>query len=308
MPRSNFSRGSCIFFLSMRFATDAELVHEARAGEPAALGLLLSRHRAALHAQAVSVLGCGERAQDAVQDACLIALCRLGELRDPAAFGAWLRAIGRSVCLMGLRGPRLDPLGDEHALSAADDELERHVLRTWVWGAVDALPEAQRVAVMLRYFGRTCSYEEIARITGVPVGTVRSRLNAARSNLAEALIRDATADAPVAARTETWQARLVEAIAGLNDGAGAPAARLFADDAHVHAGRMVCGPRELLPALLADRAAGVVVHVDAVVVGAGEFVLDGSLDSPPGHCPPTYTWVARHDGDRVTRLRFHHPA
>jgi RNA polymerase sigma-70 factor (ECF subfamily) len=292
--------GSLVHLL---LVTDAELVRAAQAGETGALGTLLTRHRAAVYATAVSLLGCGDRAHDAVQDSCVIAMRRLGDLRDPAAFGPWLRAIARSVCLMSLRRPQPEPLSDEHAV--ADDELERHALSAWVWGAIDALPSDQRVAVMLRHFGREYSYEEIARICDVPVGTVRSRLNAARRTLADRLLSEATPDAPD--RSSAWRERLDEAIGSLNDGHGAPAATLFADAARIDAGRMLCGPHELVPALLEDRAAGVIVHIDWVVAGAGEFVLDGSLDSPPGHCPPTFTWVARHDRGRVTRLRFHHP-
>jgi RNA polymerase sigma-70 factor (ECF subfamily) len=280
--------------------TDAELVHAARSGSSEALGTLLARHRPAAYATAVSLLGCGDRAQDAVQDACLIAMRRLSELREPAAFGPWLRAIARSACLMSLRRPRPEPLGDD--LPVADHELEP---REWVWGAVNALPEEQRLTILLRYFGRECSYEEIARLCDVPVGTVRSRLSAARRALAARLLDDATPDAPD--RSRAWHERLADAIGGLNDGRAAPLATLFADDAAIDAGRMTCGPRALVPALLEDREAGVIVHVDSVVAGAGVFVLDGFLDGPPGHCPPSFTWVARHDRGRITRLRFHHP-
>src|ERR687890_540222 len=203
--------------------TDAELVSATRVGDTASLGLLLQRHRAALYAAAVALLGSGERAQDAVQEACLIAMRRLPELRDPAAFGPWLRAIGRNVCLMERRrgGRELlvgDPADEGGLLAEGERELERHVLREWVWGAVDALPEVQRLAVMLRYFGRECSYEEIAEICAVPVGTVRSRLNAARHALAEQLLAEAAPDARVDERTEAWRSRFTDVIGALNRG------------------------------------------------------------------------------------------
>lgn len=73
--------------IGSRVVTDAELVSTARAGDPASLGLLLARHRAALYVAAVGLLGSVERAQDAVQEASLVAMRRLPELRDPAAFG-----------------------------------------------------------------------------------------------------------------------------------------------------------------------------------------------------------------------------
>ena len=63
--------------------TDAELTHAAQAGNIGSLGLLLERHRASMQAVALSLLGYGPEAQDAVQDAMLIALHRIGEVREP---------------------------------------------------------------------------------------------------------------------------------------------------------------------------------------------------------------------------------
>lgn len=81
-----------------RVSTDTELVRAAQAGDVASLGALFGRHRAAMYAVALSMLGAGPDAEDAVQDAALIAIGRLGDLRDPGAAGAWLRGIVRNVC------------------------------------------------------------------------------------------------------------------------------------------------------------------------------------------------------------------
>ena len=63
----------------------------------------------------------------------------------------------------------------------------------WLWTALERLPDDQRVTIMLRYFGRHAAYEEIAATLGIPVGTVRSRLNQAKSRLADDLLRTASA-------------------------------------------------------------------------------------------------------------------
>ncbi|HEV7973883.1 sigma-70 family RNA polymerase sigma factor [Amycolatopsis sp.] len=63
-----------------------------------ALGLLLARHRPGMRAVALSLLGHGHDADDAVQDASLVALLRIGDVRDPAAVGPWLRMIVRNAC------------------------------------------------------------------------------------------------------------------------------------------------------------------------------------------------------------------
>ncbi|MDQ0306249.1 DNA-directed RNA polymerase specialized sigma24 family protein [Kitasatospora herbaricolor] len=74
-----------------------DLVPGTRTGEVAALGALLERHRAGIRAVAVSLLGNAPDADDAVQDASLIALRRIGDLRQPDrqpdSVGGWLRVL-----------------------------------------------------------------------------------------------------------------------------------------------------------------------------------------------------------------------
>jgi len=141
--------------------TDAELVRAAQAGETAGLGTLLERHRSRLHATAVSIVGHGPQAEDAVQDTFLVALRRIGELRDPAAAGAWMAAILVNVCRAQLRRPEAraavaerEPQGPDTAQSAIEDGA----LRDWVWTALERLSEPLRLAVMLRYFTGASSY------------------------------------------------------------------------------------------------------------------------------------------------------
>ena len=84
-------------------ASDAVLATRACAGDLEALAGLFERYRPALYAAAIRLLRNREDALDAVQETSVIALLRLGSLRDPAAVGGWLRAVVRSVCLMRLR-------------------------------------------------------------------------------------------------------------------------------------------------------------------------------------------------------------
>ena len=105
---------------------DAALVRAAQAGDIAGLGALLERHRSRLHAIAVSILGHGPQAEDAVQDTFLIALRRIGELRDPAAARAWLprprQRLPRGAAPARGRVERepLGPAGPRHRAHAID--------------------------------------------------------------------------------------------------------------------------------------------------------------------------------------------
>ncbi|MFG2853438.1 RNA polymerase sigma factor [Streptomyces mirabilis] len=89
--------------------TDEELTRRAQVGETGALGLLLARHQAPMRAVAMSLLGYGPDAEDVVQDAALTALRRIGDVRDPAAVGPWLRAVVRNAARMRLRVARETP-------------------------------------------------------------------------------------------------------------------------------------------------------------------------------------------------------
>ncbi|MEU9336737.1 sigma-70 family RNA polymerase sigma factor [Streptomyces sp. NPDC048290] len=180
---------------------DATLTRAAQRGEVTALGHLLERHRAGMRAVALSILGPGADADDVLQDAALTALRRIGDVRDPAAVGAWLRMVVRNAARSVLRESavlRSLPVDEVHLPSTdigPEQWLERSALRDWVWAALEELSPVLRMPLVLRHFtASVTSYEQIAYACGVPVGTVRSRLSQGRAKLADALA--ATADAP----------------------------------------------------------------------------------------------------------------
>jgi RNA polymerase sigma-70 factor (ECF subfamily) len=193
---------------------DATLTRAAQAGEVAALGLLLERHRAGMRAVALSILGPGADADDVMKDAALTALRRIGDVRDPGAVGAWLRMIVRNASRSVLRDSVVvRPVDDLHLPSTdvgPEQWLERNALRDWVWEALEELSPVLRMPLVLRHFtAGVSSYEQIADACGVPVGTVRSRLSQGRAKLAAALA--ATADAPHGNAEERVRASRIEA-------------------------------------------------------------------------------------------------
>ena len=165
------------------------------------------------YAVAVGMLGHGPQAEDAVHDTFLIALRRIGDLRDPAAARAWLLAILGNVCRAQLRRPAPEPVADvARAARPATGRARRSTalaLRDWVWTALERLsPAAARSRVVLRYFTGASSYEAIADLCGVPVGTVRSRLNAgADASSPTRCSRPPPSAHPGTARTGSWRPR-----------------------------------------------------------------------------------------------------
>ena len=167
--------------LSMDYPTDTELVAAARSGDVAGFGVLIERHRARMLAVAVSLLGWNPGTEDVVQDASIIAMRRLDQLRDPAAAGPWLMAITRNAARMRLRTPDRETPVDLLTLERAhpgpspEEILDGHAFRDWVWSAVNELSEPLQVPLLLRYFTPATSYEQMAAVCDVPVRTVRSR-------------------------------------------------------------------------------------------------------------------------------------
>ncbi|TDU04829.1 RNA polymerase sigma-70 factor (ECF subfamily) [Streptomyces sp. 846.5] len=296
---------------------DTDLVFAARRGDTAALGLLLESYRARLNRQALALLGDPQDAADAVQDTFLVALRQLAGLREPAAFGGWLARIGRNVCLMRLRAARETPVEDVVArldrvrpLSSAEESVERLALSDRVWQALGELSEPLRVTAMLRYFGRQHSYQEIASITGVPLGTVRSRLHQAKAMLAGRLLNEA-AQTSSAARDAAgqWARRFDEGFEAFNRRSDpGPLATVFSSDATAQFadGPQLRGRDELRTSLLEDDlAAGVRYQLIDVVASGGLAVVEARFLNPPAdpfHCPPAFTQVLYHRDFQAHRM------
>jgi RNA polymerase sigma-70 factor (ECF subfamily) len=289
--------------------SDGELARAAQSGDVASLGELLERHRVPLHAAALRMLGRGN-AEDAVQETFVIALRRIGELRDPDAVGGWLHAVLSNVCLMSVRRDR--PLGRHENLElvrgssdverSLDEVVDSLALRDWVWTALSALPAALQATAMLRWFGSHPSYAEIARILDVPVGTVRSRLSEAKRQLAEALLASASLAHDGARRARE---RGVALYGGAIDGYVQWEAFVdtFSDDVVVVRGRAgeVRGRRDVTTIVRAYPEAGVELRPTRVLSGERITILEGRfLGSHPYGCPPDTSQVHFHREDGLT--------
>lgn len=299
--------------------SDADLVRAAQAGEAGSLGLLFERYRAPLHALALGILGYGPQAQDAVHDTFLIALIRLDTLQDPAAVGAWLRAVTRNVCFEMIRRSAktvpLDALAPDtlpSALPSLEEQIDQLALREWVWTALAALPETLRVTAMLRYFGDRSSYEHIALVLGVPIGTIKSRMNQVKIKLAEALLATADLD-HTGARRRSVEATdyFTAATSQMNrDGDYAMFADAFADDPAMFLpdGTTLRGRGFLIEDLEGDMTAGVKMHLSHVYASTDITILEATFTNPPDnptHCPPATTQVHFQRNGKTERVRLY---
>jgi RNA polymerase sigma-70 factor (ECF subfamily) len=171
------------------------LIAEAQDGNTRAFELLVASHLPQVRRFARAFARSEADADDLAQDALVKVYKSLRSYRFQSAFKTWLYAVVRNVFLdasrsrSGREQSQEEPLTDVHAKApapadAADEALARAQERQRMWRALGRLPTEFRTAVVL-FDVEGHSYEEVAGIEGVPVGTVKSRLSRGR-----ALLRD----------------------------------------------------------------------------------------------------------------------
>ena len=164
---------------------DARLVEAAQRGDRDAFGDLVARYQDRLFNTLLRIAGSREDAADAVQDAFVQAYVKLDSFRGDSQFFTWLYRIAMNVALSRRRRRRpvgsLDAAkmnaGEEPMDAAAGprDQLLAEERAQQVHSALADLGEVHRKILVLREL-EGCSYETIADILELPVGTVRSRL------------------------------------------------------------------------------------------------------------------------------------
>jgi RNA polymerase sigma-70 factor (ECF subfamily) len=168
-------------------------VREARAGDPEAWDALLRRHQLPLFAYVQELIRDEQASLDIVQETFIAAVRHVQRLERDDRFRSWLFNIAHQRCVQHWRktARRPEPL-DDHTEVLPDEGLEpdawllRHEQGQRVLECVDRLVPAQRSVLLLRYF-EEFPLDEIAEITGVSVGTVKSRLHYAKRALRDRL-------------------------------------------------------------------------------------------------------------------------
>lgn len=183
-------------------ADDIEVIRAVLAGEADAFRGLIDKYGASIFNLAYRMTGNPADAEDLSQEAFVQAFSRLADFRVGARFHPWLYTIALNLCrnhlrrrslrrwlpLQGTRededgaAPREWPApGPDPEEGLLGEEADRHLQ-----AAVDALPVKYREVFLLRQ-AQGLSYEEIASVVGVPLGTVEVRLFRARRRLLDAL-------------------------------------------------------------------------------------------------------------------------
>ncbi len=180
--------------------TEAQLLERCRTGDLAAFDELMARHQQRVFNLCLWLLRDHDSANDAAQETFIRAFRAIGHFRGDCAFSTWLHRIAVNVSgdasNRRKRGPQ--PLSDigtddspppEPAAPLRENPLEtlaRNERQQAVREALNEVSEAHRLVLVL-FDIQGYSYDEIAEVLELPIGTVKSRLNRARAALRERL-------------------------------------------------------------------------------------------------------------------------
>lgn len=195
-------------FLPLSQWTDERLVEAAQAGNQDAFAELVRRYQLKIYNLALRYTNDSETAMDIAQDAFVRAWQMLPKFRGEANFYTWLYRIAMNLCIdrhrralvrgepqkMSLEDlvverqrfedseEEADLWWEEADVGEPEAEILRQEMRKKVWEAVQKLPPLLKQVILLREY-EGLSLQEIAKITGTNVGTVKSRLYQARQHL-----------------------------------------------------------------------------------------------------------------------------
>jgi RNA polymerase sigma-70 factor (ECF subfamily) len=174
-----------------------ELLARCRHGDELAWEELIRQHQARVYGIALGYTGNAEEARDVAQEVFVRVWKRLDRCPDPALFQPWLVRVARNACVDHLRRrkarpPAQDVPADELRHLASSDPTPAEAYdaesrRRLVYRALQALSEINREMILLKDV-QGLALEEIASMLNVPLGTVKSRTNRARLELARAVM------------------------------------------------------------------------------------------------------------------------
>jgi len=176
-----------------------DIIERCLAGDQQAWEIIVRQHWRKVFNVAYKFVGKHDEAEDLTQDIFLKIFKSLHTFDRRANFLTWLISVSRNLCIDHYRSVRKERETIDRDVNAADlspashdvgpyKELEHNDQRAILRRALEHLPPTLRTAVLLRDI-RALSYQEIADRLGLPEGTVKSRINRGRLELARQIRR-----------------------------------------------------------------------------------------------------------------------
>jgi RNA polymerase sigma factor (sigma-70 family) len=180
---------------------DRELIEKAKKGDEGAYRVLLSRYERAVYNICYRMVRDKEEARDLAQEAFMKVFAMLDRYNPSYAFSNWLLKITSNLCIDAMRKRRIDTLPMDEPIRSARGDIERQYASPMaapdktlldkermalLRRAIDNLPDHYRIMIVLRH-QEDRTYDDIARILDLPLGTVKARIHRAREMLKNAL-------------------------------------------------------------------------------------------------------------------------
>ena len=180
---------------------DQQLVRQALAGSQAAYQELVQRHQKSVLATVYKLVHNREEARDLVQETFMKAFGSLATYREEFQFSTWLHRIASNCSIDYIRKKKIEALSLDQPLETKDSQVSLEI-PDWsknpeadlvekqrgltIKEAIDSLPKGYREVILFRHKDEK-SYQEIAAILGLPVGTVKARIFRGRELLKKKL-------------------------------------------------------------------------------------------------------------------------
>jgi len=170
---------------------ETEIIQRVLQGDTESFALLVHRYQGPVVRMVRNLTGDVQACEDLAQEVFLATFAGLRRF-DPARsrFSTWLFTITRNKCINAMKKKRPVPMRQppQRSRHGPDERAAKNELLAKLDQALETLPAKQKRAFVLAEF-EALPYEEIARIEGARMGTVKSRINRARGKLAEVLRR-----------------------------------------------------------------------------------------------------------------------
>ncbi len=182
------------------------LIKKSKNGDSEAFELLITPYMTKVYNIALGILGSSEDAEDAAQEAFIKAFRNIGSFNENSGLYTWLYRIVYNCCLDMIRKKQRRPFSFLTISKGSDDDsdfeieiadsrplpdeiLSKTEMQGEVRRAVSMLKESYRTIIVMRDF-EGLSYDEIADVLGISLGTVKSRISRGRESLKNIIVKN----------------------------------------------------------------------------------------------------------------------
>ncbi len=168
-----------------------DLIGKAKSGDKEAFALLVKRYKNTVFRYSYGMLADRMEAEDVSQEAFVKAFYSLSKLDNIYAFASWLKRIVSNLCYDRIQKQKKtnSVSGEFIETRISNNDMERTDLQMTIEEAIEKLSPEHREAIILREV-EGYSYDEISGMLNIPLGTVKSRISAARLLLRKEMIRE----------------------------------------------------------------------------------------------------------------------